>query len=218
MKPFDALVTNAFDFLTKSVEEVETDPKYSIIHFAVALELLLKARLVHEHWTLILVDPAKADRSSFQDGRFQSVSVGTAIERVENILGDQLSTRQKRVFGQLRDHRNRLVHAFHPEFGGSGGPEVIQRAVAEQALGWYYLSQLLRGEWSEVFAGYKRRVEDFENVIKDKGHFLQGKFADLKEAIEMQKAKGVEFRDCGVCGYDSAREKVVVEEEARPWI
>jgi hypothetical protein len=43
---------SAFDFLESSVDEIKTHPKYSVIHFATAVELLLKARLIHEHWSL----------------------------------------------------------------------------------------------------------------------------------------------------------------------
>lgn len=58
---FGKLVENAFDFLDKAGREFENEPKYSVIHFYAALELFLKARLLHEHWTLILTKPEHSD-------------------------------------------------------------------------------------------------------------------------------------------------------------
>uniref|UniRef100_E6QVY9 HEPN domain-containing protein n=1 Tax=mine drainage metagenome TaxID=410659 RepID=E6QVY9_9ZZZZ len=45
---FGKLVDNAFDFLDKAGREFKSEPKYSVIHFYAALELFLKARLLHE--------------------------------------------------------------------------------------------------------------------------------------------------------------------------
>ena len=52
---------NLFDYWNKHIaqmtlEEVEHEPKYSIIHFYSAVELLLKARLMVEDWRSIVSD------------------------------------------------------------------------------------------------------------------------------------------------------------------
>ncbi|MBI2198305.1 MAG: hypothetical protein HYU42_06840 [Candidatus Rokubacteria bacterium] len=51
---FDLVVKNALDFLKQSLRELRKRPKYSVIDFCSALELLLKARLMLEHWALII--------------------------------------------------------------------------------------------------------------------------------------------------------------------
>jgi HEPN domain-containing protein len=43
------VIENAFDFLETAIEEFNEKPKYSILHFSTAVELFLKARLIHEH-------------------------------------------------------------------------------------------------------------------------------------------------------------------------
>ena len=43
---FEELVSNAFEFLNKSVAEFDTDIKFSIIHFCIAVENILKAELL----------------------------------------------------------------------------------------------------------------------------------------------------------------------------
>ena len=54
---FDSLVQNAIDFARRSVSEIRRSPKYSMIHFCAALELFLKARLLREHWSLVVTRP-----------------------------------------------------------------------------------------------------------------------------------------------------------------
>jgi hypothetical protein len=60
----DRLVANAIDFLRRAINEFKKDPKYSIIHFSAAVELLLKARLMAEHWSLVVSDRNAADCTS----------------------------------------------------------------------------------------------------------------------------------------------------------
>ena len=43
---FDSLTRNAFDFLERGIAEFDKSPKYSVIHFCAAVEMLLKARLI----------------------------------------------------------------------------------------------------------------------------------------------------------------------------
>ena len=45
---FDSLTRNAFDFLERGIAEFDKTPKYSVIHFCAAVEMLLKARLMKE--------------------------------------------------------------------------------------------------------------------------------------------------------------------------
>ncbi|MEQ4691025.1 hypothetical protein [Providencia manganoxydans] len=51
---FNSLVLNAIDFLYSSIDNLDKRPKNSIVDFYTAIELFLKARLMLEHWTLIL--------------------------------------------------------------------------------------------------------------------------------------------------------------------
>lgn len=86
---FDSLTRNAIDFLKKSVIELEDSPKYSVIHFCSAIELFLKARLLVEHWSLIITKPENANLSKFKSGDFHSVSMQEAINRLKNISGEK---------------------------------------------------------------------------------------------------------------------------------
>src|SRR5712692_8889514 len=80
-----SLIENAFDFLQEAIDCLrEGSPrklKYSVLHLASAAELLLKARLSREHWSLIFKDPAKASEESFASGEFASADFQDVQDR-----------------------------------------------------------------------------------------------------------------------------------------
>jgi hypothetical protein len=89
---FDSLVRNAIDFLQMSVKELEKQPKYSVIHFAMSVELFLKARLLREHWSLVVSKIEKASLQAFRNGEFVSVTMDECLQRLGNIANDSLLT------------------------------------------------------------------------------------------------------------------------------
>jgi len=82
-----SLVENALDFFHEAVKSAdESDPrklKYAVLHSASAVELILKARLVLEHWTLVFRDPGKAEVENFEAGKFQSADLQEVQERID---------------------------------------------------------------------------------------------------------------------------------------
>jgi hypothetical protein len=71
--PLDGIVNNGFDFFRKSLAEFDAEPKFSVIHFFAAVELFLKARLMAEHWSLVVSkDPSW---EGFERGDFKSVTL-----------------------------------------------------------------------------------------------------------------------------------------------
>ena len=81
---FDSLARNAFDFLERGIGEFDKAPKYSVIHFCAAVEMLLKARLMKEHWSLIVSKPEQANLAKFMAGDFASVTMDEARARIES--------------------------------------------------------------------------------------------------------------------------------------
>jgi hypothetical protein len=67
---FDSVVDNAIDFLRQALDELETKPKYSVIHFCASIELFLKARLMLEHWSLISEEPQKQISQNLEPATF----------------------------------------------------------------------------------------------------------------------------------------------------
>lgn len=106
--PFsDLITTNAIEFFNASIKDFKSRPKYSVINFCSGLELILKARLLKEHWSLIVKRPEEAALPRFQNGDFVSVSVDEALKRLGNIGSETFSQDETRCFERLRDHRNK---------------------------------------------------------------------------------------------------------------
>lgn len=64
-------VRNGMDYLLSTVTHLtggqqppgDRDLKYAVLHLHAATEVLLKARLVREHWSLVFSDPGKATKA-----------------------------------------------------------------------------------------------------------------------------------------------------------
>ena len=90
---FNSLAKNAFDFLKQAIEEFDKSPKYSVIHFCAAVEMILKARLMTEHWSLIVSKPEQANLVRFLAGEFASVTMDESRTRLRDkmCIRDSLS-------------------------------------------------------------------------------------------------------------------------------
>jgi hypothetical protein len=102
------LTDNAIDFLNRAIDDFKAQPKYSIINFHTAVELFLKARLLREHWSLIVLK--SPDRQKFEAGDFISVPFDEACVRLQNIVQSPVPERARKNFDAIRKHRNKMVH------------------------------------------------------------------------------------------------------------
>lgn len=207
---FDSLVTNAIDFLESSVKEIQSRPKHSVINFFAGLEIFLKARLILEHWSLIIVKPDEAALEQFKNGKFQSVGLDGSIKRLRNIANEIISKEAEQSFNRVREHRNKLVHFFHPAYAKKADETVLQGIVIEQCTAWFYLHNLLSGPWSSHFGKHRAKIEKLDYAMHKLREFLAAKFAAIKPQIDKDISEGVEYIACGSCGFTAAR---ITEEE-----
>jgi hypothetical protein len=110
-----SLVENAKDFLLEAVKYAKAssprDWKYAALNLWSALELLLKAILETEHWSLLFEDVNKASKKKLCGGDFQTVRFETTIERIKGIAGISLGDRELKYLRQIREIRNRITHS-----------------------------------------------------------------------------------------------------------
>lgn len=209
---FDSLVSNGIDFLSRSVADLKRHPKYSVISFCVGLEIFLKARLIKEHWALVITKPETAIIEQFRAGDFHSVSMEDAIRRLKNVAGERIGKDEETSFEQVRKHRNRLVHFFHPAYARKSNESLIRQIVTEQCKAWFYLHRLLTKNWEEDFRKYKKKIEKLDELMHKQRAFLKAKFMALKPEIDAEISNGVEFKSCSLCGCGAAR----VDEAGEP--
>lgn len=202
---FDLLVRNALDFLDRAIAEIEESPKYSIINFFSAVELFFKARLMREHWSLVIAKPEHANLKKFRDGDFQSVTLDQSIERLKNIAGENLTDNEVNPFRVLRKHRNQLVHFFHDSSAKNPDVATLEAAVIELCKGWWLLHRLLKGRWGTWFEEYENNFDVLASKVNRLKQFLGAKYEVLKPEIEGEISRGQRYTLCLICGFRAAK-------------
>src|SRR5574341_990036 len=100
------LIENAEDFVREAVRYARAssprDWKYATLHLWSALELLLKALLESEHWSLLFEEINRASKKKMREGDFQTVRFETALERIRGIVGISIGDKDLRYLRQLR--------------------------------------------------------------------------------------------------------------------
>ena len=108
------LLENGLDFILSAVEhaaqETPRDLKYAIMHLVDGMELLVKARLEQEHWSLLFSQADKASQVRLKSGDFKSVDFEQACERLKSICGVELDATSRKYLDDLRKRRNVVRH------------------------------------------------------------------------------------------------------------
>lgn len=105
------LFENGLDFIRQSFRDFEEERyKYSIIHFASGIEVILKAVISTEDWRLLI---AKGDKNQAKllAGTAYTIGIHDCIEVIGAKL--RLSLRQEgQMFKDLSRERNKAIHFF----------------------------------------------------------------------------------------------------------
>ena len=202
---FRGLTTNAVEYLVRAAEGFESSPKHSLICFCSGLELFLKARLMAEHWTLVLLKPEEADLEEFCKGNFRSVSIERAISRLGKVLGRQLPGSAAMEFNKIRCHRNALVHFCHPDYDSS--PGFRAEAARQQCVAWFHLIRLIHGPWAAVFEPLSGEIAEAESAMRRQRMYLQVRFDGLQDRLEAARSHGGGVVECPSCGFEASLQK-----------
>lgn len=202
---FENLVRNGIDFLEKAMSQLDSDPKHSVINFYTAVEIFLKAPLVHDHWTLVVLD-RDMSRQKYEAGDFLSVTFEDACARLGAALNKALKPSAKESFDKVRKHRNRMVHFYHSGIDGKQRDEI----KLEQAQAWFELNRFIADTWREQFKSFASDFRRMELSLIANNHYAKAKYEDLKPKIEGVKKGGKIFELCPKCKTNAYQ----VEEEA----
>ena len=208
------ITQNAIDFLERSINEFDSDPKYSIIHFVTSIELFLKARLALEHWTLVAekIDDGSFDYGNLMAGDAKTVSADNVRKRIKKILhthsDNNTETKVFEAFGKLTNYRNKIIHFAMPSNA--------QMEIAElQCRSWHYLHSLLENQWLSAFEviqpDFQYRLNVLNQLMQKQRQYLAVKYEELKPKIEQRKNEGWTYSDCPSCGYDAFRHSFTSE-------
>lgn len=201
---FHSITLNAIDFLERSIKELEKSPKYSVINFYNSIELFLKARLLKEHWSLIVYNPANANHTKFIQGDFRSTGLEDTIARLRDISKENVEQKVENLFKRIRNHRNKLIHFYHDQY--MKGREIsISDVIPEQYSAWHYMYILLTEQWGEIFKDYKKDFDRINNSMQKHRDYLDAKYQELKVKIDEDMAKGIKYTECFFCKHKSGK-------------
>lgn len=206
------IVENAMDFLSQSINEFDDSPKYSVIHFHAAVELFLKARLMAEHWSLVVSKRQDPDWNKFVAGDFMSVSMNEAADKLDKVVRSGLTKHELNTFRKLTSHRNKMVHFFHDAVNAEENVKLHRSIAREQLTAWYFLHKLLTDRWNEVFSPWSEEFEGIDRRLRKLHSFLQVVFDQVKPEIEKREAGGAVFEVCPSCEF-RAQEHIDVNGE-----
>ena len=214
---FNRLVENALDFLARSIDELRSSPKYSVIHFHAAIEIFLKARLMADHWSLVVTKRQEPDWEKFVLGDFQSVSLDEAAQKLKKAVRSGLTDHELRAFRDVTKHRNKMVHFFHEAHLEQQSKQLLQTIAKQQLNAWYLLHKLIRGRWNTVFAAWSEKILDIDGELRKHHGFLQVVFDHLQDEIQKRTKAGSLFTSCPSCGFPSQEHQSELDEvyEAR---
>jgi hypothetical protein len=196
---FVLVVENAISFLDSSVKSIETSPKNSIIDLYTAIELFFKARLMKEHWSLILAKPEEADINKFENGDFRSVFLAQAHKRLEKISKETFEKAALDNFLNLGMHRNQIVHFAHTDFKGDKASVIVELWAS-----WFYIYELLTNQWAKYFDEYMERFSSINTEIRNHIGYLESVLDIRTPQIKIELEKGNEIVECPSCTLLSA--------------
>jgi hypothetical protein len=196
----DTLTDNAFGHLYRAATDLERAPRDASIHLSAALELLLKARLAHAHWSLVDKRPGTTPFAKVQNGEFSSVGFSEAIERVATITGMAWQVAERRILESIANHRNKLLHFHNPDFDNSA---LREQLALDQCRAWSIFRRLLEGPWNEAFPDIEQDLEKAHEFLVRNTAYLQVRFEHAGAAIGHALKSGLTVRTCTACGFES---------------
>ncbi|MDQ1031314.1 DNA-directed RNA polymerase subunit RPC12/RpoP [Streptomyces umbrinus] len=197
-------IPNGLDYLISVVELLEMGDeqvsaralKYAVLHLAAGAEVLLKARLQREHWTLVFKDPGTATRSQLEEGTLKSCDPDETVRRLRDIAGVAITAEDGKALRKLAERRNALQHY------GLIGPAANARAVESQATEVLdFLIRFLDEELLPHLDRPERRATRFDMTLIRAGltqirGFVKKRMQRLRAGLEPLRDHTVQCPDC----------------------
>lgn len=190
------LLDNALDFLLSAAEHAgQNHPrswKYAILHLIAGIELLLKARLELEHWSLLFQDVDKASKSTFKSGDFRSADFESVCKRLEMISSVPIEKKDREQLYDLRKLRHKLEH-----FGiDIDVPQVRSLVAKGLSLSTVFYENHLKEEIGdsedEILGEIVIHLREFEEFVRER-----------LEAVLPSTVSSYFLRECPRCWQDT---------------
>jgi hypothetical protein len=179
--------------------------KYAVLHLAAGAEVLLKARLQMEHWSLVFTNPGQATKQALADGSLSSCGPDETRQRLTNIVGIPFGPREKEALSDLAKSRNALQH-----YGLVGENANAQTVESTTARVLNFLIQFFNGHILPNLEDNEERrsaLADMERITAGL-HMIQGyveeRMRDLAPTLGPVRASTVQCPECKQWAFTSA--------------
>ncbi|MGA3286739.1 MAG: hypothetical protein ABSD46_04880 [Bacteroidota bacterium] len=197
------LIDNGLDFIVRAASDLVSDDlveehqvKYSTIELYEGIELLLKARLAQEHWSLVVRDVDKYKRDSLEKGTFISVNFGTICDRLLSFCNVALDDGAYQSFDQLRSLRNRYIHFSCKESHTA--------VIAIQLKAWHHILRMLEeGFLGEFNEDQIQLLNEAQQLMLHSDEYLDTRFGEVQSQIVKADVEGLLVAKCPMCGKPS---------------
>lgn len=217
------LLDNALDYLLRAAESAAHNTprewKYALLHLVSGIELIIKARLNQEHWTLLFANVDNANREALAKGDFVSVDFKAAIERLSNIAEVELSDNASRRLNDLRRYRNQVQHF---------GIDVDRSSIVPLlAYGYHFcldftkehLDAELTDEQRTSLEEMARNLVEFDEFVRVRIEELKPRLAEAYRLLDCPRCwqRALEIGDgdprCHFCNFTAPADQVVGESD-----
>lgn len=199
-KSLEGLIESAFRFLQKAVDEYEADHEISLVHYATFLELFLKYRLAHEHWTLIIDSKSNKPHSleKYLSGDFNSINASSIIDVIEAVTSHTFPKEEKETYNKIFNHRNKIVHYY--DSNAQHNEREFLRLILK---GWAYTIVRMENRWNIFFNAYDNKIEEFKKSITELKGFYEEIYKAKRDIIDKRITAGETVLLCYICNNES---------------
>lgn len=190
------LLRNGLDFVAEAVKLLRGEPtdralKQAVIYLDAGVELVLKERLVCEHWALVFRELGAVRKSAFDSGDFQSASFDECIERLTRITGWDLTDRDHRSLRRFRRSRNKLMHC-----GLVDDPRAL-RAAAATALSILLDFVNHQFDYKKLGRAEETFLSEIREEISEFVRFVEHRWEVIQNDVS---SAGCVVSECDSCG------------------
>jgi hypothetical protein len=177
-----SLLENGLDFIQSALQNFRVSPdnyelKYGVLHLSSGIELILKERLRHEHWSLVFENVNEASPTVYHSGNFNSVSFETCIKRLTGVCGADLPDAVVQKLRNFRKKRNRFEH-----FNVVDSVHAIKASAAEA------LSVLLDFISSEIdtesLEEHQDALDEIRATLREFETFVSKRWNNIKNRVD----------------------------------
>ena len=195
----ERILKNSLMFLLDGIQQIDTNPRQSIVSFWTGVELFIKSLLVEEHWSLIAKDTRSINHESFESGDFVSIDFPHSIALLENVFNIALEKKTRIAFEAIRKHRNKIIHFTNPQIANRNAFELCD-IFLEMGNVW----DELQGLWLPVIDLDKNELPalygNITEAIDNHKVILEGKYQHVYE-IKLRHIDNDDILLCSSCNY-----------------